>query len=394
MLSEESLNIFTVIGHPISFSQSPAMMNAAFRALNMNAHYFRMAVESVDDAVETIHRLGISGCNITAPFKQSFLPALSECDARSAKIGCVNTVVRKGNDLIGYNTDVNGVFSSLNQYLDRTEDLFVLVIGNGGAARSAIYTVKMMKMNVFVCGRDFEKTQQLAAETGCTAIKPERIQQAAATSAVIISTVPRDAELIASLQFNHFHVVLDSIYPNPNLQQRVEDHAAIYISGDQWLLYQACPVFKIFTDEDAPFKAMKESLEMNPTATHQYFALVGLSMDRLLDVASQLAPMFQQRVVNLDGVLLPMMALQNFPADDQRTLIVCGLDQLVDDQLFSFLQNNTFTFWIDEGLTHRNSDLYSKSIPIFSKITDTLIPSYLKDNNAVAEIVKSELALL
>lgn len=393
MSSEEELNIFAVVGNPISYSQSPLVMNAAFEALNMNSHYIRMTVDTVEDAVETIHQLGIAGCNITAPFKRSFLPELSDFDIRSHKIGCVNTVVRKGNELIGYNTDVNGIFSSLNQYLDRTEDLFVLIVGTGGAARSAIYTAKMMKMNVFLCGRNFEKTQQLAAETECTAIKPERIQQAAATSAVIISTVPRDSELISSLSFNRFHVVLDSVYPNEPLRHRVEECGAIYISGENWLIFQACPGFKIFTNEDAPIQEMEKALMKNPKKAHKYFALIGLSMDHIIAVASLIAPEFNDRIINLDGVLIPMMMLQDLPDEDEKTLILCALEQLRDKDLYAFLKKNTFAFWLDEGFNSKNIELYTKSIPVFSKITDTLIPSCQKDANAVAEILRRELAL-
>lgn len=392
MLLEDDLSIFTVVGNPISFSQSPYLMNEAFRTLNLNGYYFRMVVESAEEAVETIHRLGISGCNITAPLKQSFFPFLSEIDERSKKIGCVNTILRKGTDLIGYNTDVNGIYSSLNQYLDKTDDLFVLIIGTGGAARSAIYTAKKMKMNVFVCGRDFEKTQNLVKETGCTAINPERIQQAVSSSAVIISTVPKGAEILDNIQFSQFHVVLDSIYPNETLQQHVEESGAIYISGENWLIYQACPSFKIFTNEDAPIKEMEKALINKAKKSHKYFAIVGISIDNITAIASKIVSEFNNRVINLDGVLIPMMMLQDLPDEDEKTLILCALDQLSDKELYDFIQNNTFTFWIDEGFNNKNLELYTKSIPIFSQLTDTLIPSYLKNPNEVAEILRKEIS--
>ncbi|MDD4848233.1 MAG: shikimate dehydrogenase [Bacteroidales bacterium] len=394
MVSEEELRIFAVIGSPISYSRSPRIMNAAFRALQLQARYLRMAVTTEEDAVETIHRLGISGCNITAPFKTTIVPFLSELDDRSQELQCVNTVVRKGTDLVGYNTDVNGVFSSLHQYLDQTDDLFVLIVGNGGAARSAIFVAKKMKMNVFLCGRNFSHVQQLADETGCTAIKPERIQQAANVAAVIISTVPQDAELMQSIHFHPFHLLLDSVYPNPALKARVESEGAIYISGNHWLLYQACPSFKIFTNEDAPLSTMAAALKDISQPSCQYVTMIGLSMDRMAAVASLLAPLFHHRVVNLDGVLLPMLALQSLPEDDETTLILCGLDQLVDENLMNFVRDKSFTFWIDEGFTRQNVDLYSKSIPLFASLTDVLVPSFLKSDEEVFVIIKKEISLL
>lgn len=395
MLSETELNIFAVIGNPISYSQSPCVMNAAFRSLDLHATYLRMAVETEDDAIETIHRLGISGCNITAPLKNSFIPFLSETDDRSKKIGCVNTILRKGNELIGYNTDVNGIFSSLNQYLDKTDDLFALIIGTGGAARSAIYTAKKMKMNVFLCGRDFEKTLSLASKTGCQAVKAERVQQTANICAVVISTVPRDADLIKDLKFNRWHVVLDSVYPNLSLQHQVESNGGIYIAAENWLLYQACPAFKIFTDEDAPMQAMESALmDAQQNKSPKYFTIMGLSNDRITEIAQQMSPFFDHRVVEMDGVLLPMLALQDLPDNDEKTLIACGLDQLSDKDLCKFIKNNTFSFWIDEGNSHHNFELYLKSIPFFSQLADTLIPAYQKPAEKIVRLLQQEISIL
>lgn len=392
MLSETDLNIFTVIGNPISYSQSPSMMNAAFSALNLNACYLRMAVENMDDAIDTIHRLGISGCNITAPFKQMVLPFLYEMDERSKKTGCVNTILRKGNDLTGYNTDVNGIFSSLNQYLDKTEDLFALVVGTGGAARSAIYTATKMKMNVFVCGRDVEKAKKIAADFNVRAIAPDRIQQAANISAVVISTIPKDAGLIKNITFNRFHIVLDSVYPNETLQKQAESNGAIYISAENWLLFQACPAFKIFTAEDAPIKDMETALLNSSKKTYQYFTIIGLSNTKLTEIAQQLSTFFDNKIIDMDGILIPMLALQNLPDDDDKTLLVCGVDQLADKSLSDFVKTHSFTFWIDEGDNH--SEIYQKSIPLFAQIADVLLPCYQKTTDEIAAQLLKEISCL
>lgn len=395
MLSESDLNIFAVVGKPISYSQSPSMMNVAFRTLNLNAIYIRIASETTEDAIETIHQLGISGCNITAPFKETIIPYLTEIDSRSKKIGSVNTIVRKGNELIGYNTDVNGIFSSLNQYVGETEDLFTLVIGTGGAARAAIYTAQNMKTNVFVCGRDYDKALNLAEQTGCQAVKMERIQQTINICTIVISTVPRNADIINNITFSPWHIVLDSIYPNPNLQHNVELSKGIYIPAEQWLLYQAFPAFKIFTNEDAPAKIMEESLKQTYQQKLNCFSIIGFSNQKITEISQHLAPFFKNNIIDLEDVIQhPMLTSQNPLENSDKVLITCSLEQLSTPDLQKFIKTQTFTFWVNEEIDIQTHQHYLENFPLLAQLTDVLIPCFQKTAEEIACAIQNELTVL
>src|SRR5258707_3111379 len=80
------------------------------------------------------------GANVTIPHKEAVLPWLDEIDPLAARIGAVNTIVRRGHRLVGYNTDAPGVLRAL---LERGGPGFTLqgeqavVLGSGGAARGA-----------------------------------------------------------------------------------------------------------------------------------------------------------------------------------------------------------------------------------------------------------------
>lgn len=52
------------------------------------------------------------GLNVTIPYKQEIMPLLDEIDTTAKDIGAVNTVVRRGDKLYGYNTDFDGYVRS------------------------------------------------------------------------------------------------------------------------------------------------------------------------------------------------------------------------------------------------------------------------------------------
>src|SRR4030065_353096 len=93
--------IFGILGRPGAHSLSPAMHNAAFRHLGINAVYVAFPVTDLFQAVAGLRGLGIGGVSVTIPFKEEIIPFLDELEPRVAKIGAVNTVVVKEGGLIG-----------------------------------------------------------------------------------------------------------------------------------------------------------------------------------------------------------------------------------------------------------------------------------------------------
>ena len=60
-------------------------------------------------------------------------------------MGACNTIFRRGEKFIGTNTDVIGVRESFYQNVEKPDEVFLgrpgMVIGGGGAARSAVYAL-------------------------------------------------------------------------------------------------------------------------------------------------------------------------------------------------------------------------------------------------------------
>jgi len=84
-----------LLGYPLGHSVSPAMHNAAFRALGLDGHYDALPTppERLAETVTGLRAAGYRGVNVTIPHKQSVMPLLDELSDAARAIGAVNTVV-------------------------------------------------------------------------------------------------------------------------------------------------------------------------------------------------------------------------------------------------------------------------------------------------------------
>ena len=87
-----------LFGYPVEHTLSPAMHNAAFRALGLNYCYvpFLAHPESLGNAVFGIKAMNLAGVNVTVPHKERVIPFLDEVSEEASFIGAVNTIVHSG----------------------------------------------------------------------------------------------------------------------------------------------------------------------------------------------------------------------------------------------------------------------------------------------------------
>jgi len=132
-----------LLGHPVHHSLSPAMHNAAFRAIGMDAVYATQDVPpaTLGTAVEALRADDCLGANVTVPHKQAVLALLDDLTDESLTVGAVNTIIR-GSDgrLTGSNTDARGLEHWLRSAAGARglDGQAALVLGGGGAARAAV----------------------------------------------------------------------------------------------------------------------------------------------------------------------------------------------------------------------------------------------------------------
>ncbi len=170
--------IYAVVGDPIGQSLSPVVHNAALRHSKINAVYlpFRVPREHLLQFIDDAPKLGIHGLSVTIPHKEAVMAKLTQVDPIGRGIGAVNTVLFKGDQLIGYNTDEAAAMETLELAVNAeglaTSSLSTrraLVLGSGGAAMAIAYGLKRRGVDVVISGRTAQRAQALADRLKCTA---------------------------------------------------------------------------------------------------------------------------------------------------------------------------------------------------------------------------------
>jgi shikimate dehydrogenase len=130
-------DLVAVFGQPVAENPTQAMVEAAFRHHGLAWRYLTLEVAPGDlaAAVAGARAMGFRGFNCTIPHKVAVIPHLDELGESAALMGAVNCVVRRGDRLVGENTDGKGFLESLRPLRDPA-GARVLVLGAGGAARA------------------------------------------------------------------------------------------------------------------------------------------------------------------------------------------------------------------------------------------------------------------
>ena len=75
--------------------------------------------------------------NVTIPYKQDVIPFLKEMGQTASAVGAVNTIVNRGGELYGYNTDFGGMADLIKRAGIEVQGKKVLIFGTGGTSKTA-----------------------------------------------------------------------------------------------------------------------------------------------------------------------------------------------------------------------------------------------------------------
>ena len=137
-----------LIGAGIQRSLAPALHEEEARHHGVRLHYQLIDLDAADAGVGALPGLiaaarimGFAGLNITHPCKQRVMPLLDALSDEARAIGAVNTVVREGERLVGYNTDASGWIWGFRRALPRGDLSCVVLLGAGGAGSACAQAV-------------------------------------------------------------------------------------------------------------------------------------------------------------------------------------------------------------------------------------------------------------
>jgi len=268
--------IVGVIGWPIEHSVSPPMHNAAFEALGLDWCYVPFAVHPahLSEALDGVRALGLRGINVTVPHKKEVASLVDELTPAARAIGAANTVIVRGDALVGHNTDAGGFLRALKEADCDPKGCSALVLGAGGAARAVVYTLASVGAQVAILNRTLEHAQALTSEFAQVSevarlragpldednLRREMVRADLVVNATSLGMWPRidTTPWPEELDFSPRALLFDLVY-NPR-ETRLMRHAlsggARAMGGLRMLVHQGAEAFALWTGREPPIEAM------------------------------------------------------------------------------------------------------------------------------------------
>ncbi|MEZ4321204.1 MAG: shikimate dehydrogenase [Myxococcota bacterium] len=256
--------VFGLIGHPVARSLSPRMHAGWIAEAGLDAVYH--AFEAAPDTsgarlVDAVRTLGLGGVNLTVPFKERVVPHLDGLGPVARRTGAVNTIVARGQSLVGLNTDVPGFVAALREHGVGLAGRTVVVLGAGGAARAAVVgAAEAGAARIVVLNRTERRARDLVdalwAQSPDTRIECgalDRFREIAHDADLVTVAVARSADpTIGALDTSGVRADatwLDLNYGSNGLpqQEALEARGVRFVDGLSMLIHQGALAFGAFT---------------------------------------------------------------------------------------------------------------------------------------------------
>ena len=256
--------VYGILGKPVSHSVSPAMHNAAFRAVHLDAVYLPLAASDFNDFLRFAEAVNLSGASVTAPFKINAFESADECDPVSRRIQSVNTLRNEGGKWLGCNTDVSGFLAPLESTM-QLRGTRATVLGAGGAARSVSVALASAGVRVTIAARRPDQARSVAALTGAvvSAWPPDPASFDLLVNATPVGTNPLAdvSPLPNDYLFHSGATVYDLVYnpPYTRLLQDAERARCRIIGGLDMLVAQAQAQFEWWTGRRPADRVMRDA---------------------------------------------------------------------------------------------------------------------------------------
>lgn len=261
-----------VIGDPIDHSLSPLLHRAAYATAGIAWDYrkIRVAAEDLDAFIEAWDG-DCRGLSVTMPHKHAVMAHLDHVDGLAKATGAVNTIVKQGGLLVGFNTDVYGIVEAVRRSGRQSCERCVIV-GAGSTASSALAAAcELGTRRPIILARRFDGPHRALAAAYRLGIDPvavplrdeRRVQAALAEADLIVSTVPGGAaKPLAAHAISPTASILDVVYaPQPTpWQRRANECGADFVSGLDMLVHQAILQIQVMTAHSVDASVLYDAL--------------------------------------------------------------------------------------------------------------------------------------
>lgn len=262
---------------PAAENPTVAMMEAAYRHHGLPWRYINCEVSPANlaDAVRGARAMGWRGFNCSIPHKVEVIRHLDGLGASAELIGAVNTIVRRGDLLIGENTDGKGFVQAMREVIDPAGKT-VWIFGAGGAARAVAVEMALAgaaQMTIANRGveRGMEVVELLNGKTPAKAVFHHWVDAVAIPETTDIVINATSIGLFPNTE-QRLNLVLDSLRPamvvadgihNPprtHLIREAEARGCRVLDGLGMLVNQGAIAIKYWTGVDADVTVMRQAL--------------------------------------------------------------------------------------------------------------------------------------
>ena len=228
-----------LLGEKLGHSYSPQIH------AQLGSYRYSLFEKQPQELEDFLRNGDFQGLNVTIPYKKAVIPYLAELSPVAARLGAVNTIVRRSDgSLVGHNTDYFGFRTMVDASGLEPMGKKVLVLGSGGASNTAVAVMEELGAQVVVISREGENNyQNLNLHTDAAII----------VNATPVGMYPKvDASPIDLGLFPKLEGVLDLIF-NPartRILQDAENRGLVAVNGLLMLVAQAKESAEWFTGTD------------------------------------------------------------------------------------------------------------------------------------------------
>lgn len=252
--------------------------------------------------------------NVTIPYKQAVIPFLHHVEENAAAVGAVNTVVNRGGQLYGCNTDLGGLSDLIRRTGIDLQGKKVLILGTGGTSNTAFAVAQRMGA----------ATVQKVSRTARPGVLTYEEAAAQTDTQVLINTTPRgmfsrqEGMALDPALFPALCGAVDAVY-NPLRTEFVLNARRMGVpaaGGLYMLVRQAVLASEAFLDVKYP-EETTERVYRKIRAGKENIVLTGMPGSGKSTVGRQLAQRLERPFLDTDSLIEEKTGLS--PADIIRT---------------------------------------------------------------------------
>ncbi len=255
-----------LVGKGIQKSRTPALHIAEGTAQGLAYDYKLLDVDlmphkpALAEIIAEAEQLGFAGLNITYPFKIEAVGLLDEVSDAVATVGAANTIVLRGGQRFGHNTDLWGFAENFRQNMNDVPRANVLLLGAGGAGAAVAHAlIECGVEKLWIADKDQSKAEYLASNVSeCHGEgRAAPVQDIARTAAIcdgLVNATPVGMASLPGLPIAEDLIrsemwVSDIVYfpLETELLRVARSKGCRTLSGAGMAIFQAVRAFELFT---------------------------------------------------------------------------------------------------------------------------------------------------